>query len=123
MTIRDPEKFCESLWDWSCLKGCLGDGKIEPTDGDGLAFVERNSYFLLLETKLPKAEIPEGQHRLFLSFCNKNNCVVFVIWGKPGNPEKMKIYDCGSIYYKDPCDLDGLRSSVDKWYQLANSKG
>jgi len=118
VTIRDDEKFMESLWDWACLNGCFGETRISPTDIDG--FVERRGHYLVLETKLPGNNIPQGQRLTFDAMAKDGNHTIIVIWGKPGIPEKIKVITwTGEVVIK-PADIDTLRDLVGRWFNYAD---
>jgi hypothetical protein len=118
MTINNPEQFCKSLWDWGCLDGCFGQTRIKPTDIDG--FVERKGHFLLFETKLPGADIPEGQWITFNQLLKTGKFSIIIVWGKPGIPEEIKVLTGKhERNYKD-IDLLKLRDVVSSWFKWAN---
>lgn len=121
MTIRDPRKFCESLWDWACLRGCFGSTKIEPTDIDGSA--ERNGRFLYIETKLPGNAIPTGQ-KIYIENRVKDGISTFVVaWGRPGCPEKLSVWLPGGAWTHYPdADLGLFREIVKRWFYWANAR-
>lgn len=117
MSINSPEAFCASLWDWACLEGCFG-GKIRPSDIDGC--VERNGHFLFLETKLPEARVPMGQSILLERLAkNPMNTVIF-IWGKSGDPKKMKLIWRDTVKVEENANIDKLRYWCRCWFKYAN---
>ncbi len=119
MTIENPSEYLRNLWDWAILDGCFGETRIKPTDIDG--FVERNGYFLAIETKAAGVEVKQGQMIVFNKLIETGKFTVLVIWGKPGKPEKMLL-----ITRKETKEysggMDSLRFIVSKWFQYANSK-
>lgn len=119
MTINNPEAFAASHWDWACLNGCFGDTKIAPTDVDGL--VERKGWLLLLETKLPGVEIPEGQLHTFAGLIATHRFTIMVIWGHPGKPERMRIFTRRGADISCPANLKRLRHHVWRWFDFADS--
>jgi len=114
MSINSPEEYVKNLWDWRILDGCFGDSKISVSDIDG--FVERNGKILILETKAPGVKIPTGQNIAFNSFV-RQGITVFLIWGYPGNPERMSIWPRNST----PCNLDIVRNFVKRWFYWADT--
>lgn len=120
MTINDPEKFCASLWDWGVLRGCFGDTKIEPTDIDGM--VERHGQFLWFETKEPNVRIPDGQRITFTNAASTNFITVLVIWGHPGEPQKMHSWWRDREKTYENTSLDRLREFVSNWYDWADTQ-
>lgn len=83
MTIRNPNAYLKSIWDWAPLRGCCPRG-IEPTDIDG--WIELGGYFLVLEGKANGVPIPVGQLRMFERMQRWNAIVpglftIIVIWG------------------------------------------
>ena len=117
MTINNPELYIKSLWDWSILDGCFGN-TIKPTDIDG--FVERNGRFLVIETKLPGALIPQGQMITFRALAKTTLFTIIVVWGEPGTPQHVKLMTRRGEGKKRYCDLDGLRDLCSKWFDYAN---
>lgn len=113
MSIENPEEYLKNLWDWKILNDCFGESKIKVSDIDG--FVERKGKVLILETKASGVVVPLGQTIAFDAFVKKN-MTVFVIWGSPGCPQKLKIWPREAI----DCDLEILQSYVKRWYNWAN---
>jgi len=120
MPIDNPEKFVAGIWDWAVLDGCFGAGHIRPTDIDGA--VERNGRMLLLETKQPGAEIPYGQHVMFLKASQSGYVTTFVVWGPRGSPVQMAQYHKGQVRPARLCDIQKLRSECERWYEWANEQ-
>lgn len=122
MTIQNPQAFCEGLWDWAILDGCFGASKIKPTDIDGL--VERNGYFLFIESKNTGAAVPEGQKILHKRLANTGVFTVIILWGDAANnaPHSIQIiHSAGETGIKNT-DLEGFRSIVSRWYDSVNNK-
>jgi len=120
MTIRNIKKFIESLWDWGCLDGCFGSTKIKPTDIDGL--VERNGKFLVIETKLPDNDIPTGQMITFNHMISTGVFTIYVVWGHPGQPERiLKMTRNGTQEYEN-ADLSDFRELVGSWFEWASDQ-
>lgn len=124
MTINNPERFVAGLWDWAILDGCFGNTKIRPTDIDGN--VERNNFFLFLETKAPGVELNQGQERDFLAlskleFDGIPRVTVCIVWGKKGKPERAQFYINGETFGTYQCSLKGLREFVSTWFEDAEA--
>lgn len=120
MTIQDPERFVAGLWDWSILDGCFGNTKIMPTDIDG--FVERNGYFLLLETKAPKVELKIGQMTAFERLTKTKVVTVIVIWGVANKPEEVQMFSWNGTSVRLPCHTEKLRYMVSRWFEHADKR-
>uniref|UniRef100_A0A6H1ZA68 Putative single-stranded DNA-binding protein n=1 Tax=viral metagenome TaxID=1070528 RepID=A0A6H1ZA68_9ZZZZ len=120
MTIEDPETYCASLWNWECLNGCFGETSIKPTDIDG--FIERKGRFLIIETKLPRADIPQGQEITFKALLDTGHFTIMIIWGKPNEPEKIKVLAGTATKTYDPADIEKLREITKKWFKWADSE-
>ena len=120
MTIESPEQFVNNLWDWGILDGCFGESKIKPTDVDGL--VERNGHFLILEAKSPTAEVKQGQEITFQHAIQAKSMTVFVVWGEPGKPERLRMISKWKDQEVD-ADIEKFREKVSQWYEWANRNG
>lgn len=123
MTIRDRDKFMETLWDWKFLESSLG-GRIRPSDLDGI--VERKGKVLLLEAKSPGVTIPTGQQIMFDHLVNARcpHCGqkigridVLVIWGERNQPEQMRMWRIHD-HPIDATEAD-IQKMVDRWYKWA----
>jgi hypothetical protein len=121
MTINNPELHLATLWDWACLDGCFGNTRIRPTDVDGM--VERNGYFLFIETKKPGAKMPYGQELSYKNLVKRGRVTFFVIWGMPANPESIQVYTADGWLSPQACTLAELRDLVSVWFRKANAKG
>lgn len=121
MTINNPASFCASLWDWGCLDGCFGESKIKTSDIDGI--IEHHGYFLVLESKLPNVNIPQGQEILLrqLGRIPYGLFTVFVIWGFPQHPERLRLIT-STVDYTENADLERLRYRVNRWYEWAEKR-
>ena len=121
MTIDDPEAYVNSLWDWGCLDGCFGKTAIHPTDIDGL--VERKGHFLFLETKGPGVSLPTGQLRMFRRLIENPRMTVFIVWGKAGDAERIRVLTCdlSRTYYT--ATTQTLRGLVRYWFANADRNG
>lgn len=126
--IRDLEGFIGSYWDWEFLNKCFTRG-IKVSDIDGI--VERNGFFLVLETKRPTAGQPTGQRILFEQMVRTGKFVVIYIWGEPNEPDtishieviKPKVWgqEGGFITSgKRISSEEHLVKVVKSWYKKAN---
>lgn len=120
MTIRNMEKFVESLPDWAILNGCWGMTTISPTDIDGC--VERNGLCLYLEHKQLGAHIGKGQHGVFQTWAKQGSTVI-VYWTGEGleDVRQIRIYTRGDLNPKTwDADLGELRRAAHRWFQIAD---
>lgn len=117
MTINNAQLYVDGLWDWSILKGCFGGTRIAPTDIDGA--IERNGRVLLIETKQPGVPIPDGQRWFFDAFIAAGFSVLYV-WGKKGQPERLKIVTPKGFREYEEADLNKLREVVSEWFEWAD---
>lgn len=119
MTVKNLDRFIESLPDWAILDGCFG-GAIKPTDIDGC--VERGGLCLFLEHKLPGAPLKRAQEITFQALATQGNTVI-VFWGqaKDGSDvAQMRLFhgnDAGSI---KPATLDDVRRVARWWFWRAD---
>ena len=120
MTINNWEAYRKSIWDWAFLKPCFGNSGIEPTDIDG--FAERKQQFLVLETKKPGVAMPEGQALAFTRLVETGYVTVITIWGKPGKPEQMSVWQPGDMAAPQEADEAAVKREVSEWYKRANSQ-
>jgi hypothetical protein len=122
VTIHDPQKFMNGLWDWAMLDGCFGTTRIRPTDIDGL--VERHGNFLFLEAKSPGVALPRGQEITFCALARKPNNTIIVFWGD----KTMQIITSIQVFQggkkRDLADpsIDELRKVVSEWYSHADKQ-
>jgi len=115
LSIENPKEYVKNLWDWKILDGCFGNTNIKVSDLDG--FVERKGKTLFIETKAPTVvKIKDGQQIAFDAWV-KNGMTVFVVWGYPGNPIKVRIWPKNEM----ECDLQKLRDLVSRWYYWADT--
>lgn len=120
MTIEDPKRFVAGLWDWKILNGCFGDTKIAPTDLDG--FVERNGFFLTIETKSPGVEVKQGQQLTFERRVQSGVDTVIVVWGETNKPQQYQIFAVNGISQRLTCNLESFRDVVRRWFEYAELK-
>ena len=119
MTIRNIEKFIDSIQDWAILDGCFGQTRIRPSDIDG--FVERRGTCLFLEGKGQDVPLTTGQAIAFSTLAKQGNTVI-VFWGKDRDISKMRIITRSDPGVVKSCSLDDLRSAVKTWYEEANRR-
>lgn len=114
--IRNTLYFEESWWDWSSYNSCFYPSKIKISDIDGI--VERNNFFLVIETKLPKILVNKGQSILFNQLIKQDNWCVLVVWGETNSPEKCKLWRTGQEY---DITTYSLQEIIRNWYIQADT--
>lgn len=119
MSIQDAEAYVRNLWDWKILNGCFGSTRIVPMDIDGA--VERNGYFLFIETKEPGVPLKRGQEIFYTALAKKQGITVFLVWGAPAVPAQIQAFARNGASDLQDCDLDKLRRWVSRWFTLACS--
>ncbi len=122
MTINNPDKYLEGVWDWSILKGCFGSTKIEPTDIDG--FVERKGRFLVIEAKQPGVPIKQGQMWTFNALRNTRLFTIIIVWGEQNRPEEMQVLYPSPLQpgAKKRATISDLRKTVEWWFKYADQQ-
>lgn len=120
MTINNPAKFMEGIWDWKILNGCFDPTRITPTDIDGC--VERNGHILVIEAKSPGVEIPTGQEIMFKNMTKTGKISVMVVWGETNKPEEMKLFSPFGEEEKKKVDISGFRERVTSWFKWADKQ-
>lgn len=118
MSLHSPDKYIENIWDWGFLDVCFHPTRIKVTDVDG--FIERNGLFLVIETKLPDVDIPQGQAIMFDSLIRTGIFQVLIIWGKRNQPEYRMFW--GKGYEKRPTNTQEIIEIVRHWYKYANQQ-
>ena len=123
MTINNAQNYVNSLWDWGVLDGCFGSSRIKASDIDGI--VERNLWFLVLETKLPTVSaLPFGQAITMKQLIETGYFTELVIYGHPGKPERLELttrHHVISHYVIADLSLIILRDIVSSWYSFADA--
>lgn len=120
MTITNPEKYMQGVWDWAILDGCFGETRIKPTDIDGL--IERNGKFLVLETKSVGADVPHGQMITFRRMVQQG-WYVCIVWGEQNSPRRIVFltpHKSRPEVVFDPASIADLRRIVSWWFGRAN---
>jgi hypothetical protein len=116
MTIRDEQRYLESLWDFAVFDGCFG--AFSPTDIDALVEVDGN--FLVMETKSPGADEVGPQKHALKALVQKAGAIVLVIWGTPGRPERIRVYSPkhpeGAEIKRELVSMENLRTLLHTWY-------
>lgn len=122
MNIRNKFAHQNSFWDWSPLNECFGATNIRVTDIDG--FVERKGRFLVIETKKPGEEIPQGQSLTFAAMADTGLFTIIVIWGKHNAPEQIGVItrrrDSNKHYQQGSVSL--LQKIVSEWFNYADQQ-
>lgn len=113
--IHNPAAFFEERWRYQWPLGIFDEylpGKCGFTDIDGI--VEINGHILVLETKGAGC-VPLGQ-KLTLSALQRRRVTSMVVWGKPMQPTKVRIYYPGGQVKEYPSvDLAWLTEKVRGW--------
>lgn len=128
--IRSAEKFLAGRWDWTILEGCLGQGKITPTDLDAL--IERHQHYLLIECKPPNGPVPLAQQILFDALTRDPRWTILVLRGdsglvlapdrsivrvRPPSIHSIQVWPSPAV----ASSVEGLRRTVAAWYQRVDS--
>lgn len=121
MNIRDPKVFAESFWDWTFLNECFKHN-IRVSDIDGL--VERNGWFLLIETKLPGVTIPTGQWKMYPHLASRG-FTILIVWGKPNEPQEMQVWypHKAMPQPKQKSSHQLMRWVASRWFKWADENG
>ena len=119
MTIRNIDKFVDSIQDWAILDGCFGSTRIKPSDIDG--FVERRGVCLFLEGKGIGVPLTSGQAIAFLTLAKQGNTII-VFWGKDRDIRRMRVIRPDDPGIVQNASLEDLRREVTAWYQKANAR-
>lgn len=117
--IRYPEFHERTKWDWACLRECWGGTRITPSDVD--AIVERNGYYLVIETKQPQQQLPDGQRILLEALSLNPSTLCLVVWGWCPVVEEMAVIMRGKwIRQAKAASTDDLRKVCNWWWRRAN---
>lgn len=118
--LRNDYAYKNSLWDWTPLNECFQGTNIRVTDIDGL--VERNGKFLVIETKKPGDEIPQGQFITFDALLNTGVFTIFVVWGSRGVPQEIRVFtrDGRNNKHYITADMKLLQKIVTEWFRFAD---
>lgn len=122
MNIRNEHAARNSLWDWTPLNECFRGTNIRVTDIDG--FVERNGKFLVIETKKPKDEIPQGQSITFDALLKTGYFTVILVWGPRNVPQEIRVLTRDERKNKHylKADTDLLKKIVAEWFLYADAQ-
>ena len=128
--IRNKKAYAESFWNWQPFNVCFPGTKIRITDLDGM--VERNGFFLLLETKGPGVPVPLGQSIMFERLVVDKGFAVMILWGRqvegmPPEVERFEVWvsdKAGGKTVKayDTGGLDRAVWAVREWFKFANKE-
>ena len=138
-TVKYPDNFIKSQWSLECpncgyiigfdgvfpwgwiidaIKTVNPKSKIMPMDFD--AVVERNSHYLVIETKDIGIDIEMGQIITLNNLKHPKSFTVMKIWGKE-NPVKMEINkQNGEIIEVN--SFKEMKNWVIRWYKMADKK-
>lgn len=111
MGIKNWEAYKASLWDLNIFDHCFRPTRLAFGDID--AIVERRGCFLVLETKFPNVNIPQGQARMFNAMVKTGRFDVLIIWGQPSQPESMLHWQRGHLEYVTLADV---KAFIRNWY-------
>lgn len=117
--IRNEDYYMDGIWDWSILRGCFGQTKIEPTDIDGC--IERHGHKLFIETKQPGTDMPLGQS-ITLDSMTMDGHTVIVVWGKKNHPERIRVITPFGQEDLEQADLETFRGIVSRWFAWADKQ-
>jgi hypothetical protein len=120
--LRNDYAYRNSLWDWTPLNECFQGTNIRVTDIDG--FVERNGRFLVIETKKPNEEVPQGQSITFEALVRTGVFTIFVVWGARGIPQEIKVLtrDGRNNKHYLKADMGLLQKIVTEWFRFADKQ-
>lgn len=115
--LRDPNKYLNTIWDWTPFNQCFGGTHIRITDIDGA--VERNGKFLFIETKLPGQELPTGQRIFFDKLVKIPGITVLVVWGRPNQPIEAQVWNKSK---RGKTDFKQLAAYLTRWFAWADQQ-
>jgi len=122
-----PPAGFDGVFDWDFLLPAFEGTKIQPMDID--AVVERHGRILMIETKSPNKEIPQGQKITLeaLLALGKGKIHIMIIYGKtPDTIVEIEEWHFrnGKIIkgQRRGCDSDFVLQRVTDWFQWANEK-
>lgn len=122
MNIQNKYAHRNSFWDWTPLNECFRGTNIRVTDIDG--FVERNGRFLVIETKKPGDEIPQGQGLTFAALAATGLFTIVIIWGKHNAPEEIGVItrDVKKNRHYKQASMMLLQKIVTEWFAFADNQ-
>lgn len=111
--------YRDQLPDWSPLNDCFPRPGIRVSDIDGM--VEVGGHFLFLEWKLPRAPVPDGQHRALLRLSTLPGVTVIILWGQStAKPEHWQILNDGHAALPAPVTFDEWHAFTCAWATAAD---
>lgn len=121
MTIRDIDRYLESMVDWIILRDCFGK-TIEPSDIDG--WVERGGRSLFLEHKLLGADTTDGQDTGHRSLAAQGNTVIVFWTAQAGRHDvtHLRVHRPEGSVGRRPATLADLRAVAIEWYEKVNRR-
>lgn len=105
------------MWDWSQFHDCFPSDKMSLSDIDGI--MERNGYFLIIETKRPNVKIPTGQWILLRTLSKHENITVMIVWGHKNQPIALQF-----VGQKEQIriDLQGMKKYIKEWFDKVDKR-
>lgn len=119
MTLHSPKIYHNSHWELSLFKECFYPSKIEFTDID--MCVERKGHFLIVETKYPNVDIPNGQKYMYEAMNNLKCFTILFVWGEVNKPECFELWGENGEKTKKNCKLITLKNIIRAWYDRASA--
>jgi hypothetical protein len=128
--IRDPEKFFDSMVDWSPLNSCF-EGAVQISDVDGI--VERNGHVAMYEQKSDGACVPKGQDILLDRVTRQRRCeseccqapvspqfTAFIVFGELKSPSEIEVRRSGLSISLD-VGLQKVKAIASFWDRCARN--
>ena len=117
--IRDPQDYKSTFWNWTPFNECFKPTNIRITDIDGM--VERNGLFLVIETKRPNADIPQGQSIMFDHMVETGLFTILIVWGHTDQPKIILKMTKGLKKKYNNCDVGKLKLLIREWFIYADN--
>lgn len=86
--------------------------------GDIDGMVERNGYFLIVETKRPNVDINQGQSIAYEQLAKLPNMTVIYIWGELNNPVKLQYAGESTIHI---ASQDVVHKHFSDWFKRVDA--
>ena len=112
--------ICQCHWDLSWMR--FADTRIGAGDVDGLFIIERNAYFLYIETKGETEKIPMGQIITLNALARHHGCTVWILRGPKGYPTSIHVVKGGPFEPWEPTSREDVQRRIDEWFRWANRK-